>query len=616
MILFRKLHKWIGLAIGIQVAIWMLSGLTMGLLDHEQVQGHHNQAMPEVRPLAELAADIIDVATILNRLPTGTQVRDIRLHSLLGRPVYRVTTASEKSLFDAASGSRVEIDAPRARAIALEDYSGQGSVSAVASLEAPSMEVRRHAGNVWRVDFDDSDETSLYISGQDGAILERRNATWRLFDIFWMLHIMDYQGRENFNNALAIIFSLTAAWLSITGVLLLFESFSRNEFLALLPGDRWQKKVRLTVRAPHGEVIARIRASSGARVYDELARHDIVLPSNCGGGGTCGLCVVDLGPSAPETAADKEVIPDHKRQNGLRLSCQAHAIDGMSVVVPEEVLAAETYGCTVIATRLLTPSIREITLHVDQGGLDYVAGSFVHVVIPPHEIQYTNGPVKSDIERAWPEFDSSATSRTDEEIRRAYSLATSQEDGSGRIVLNVRFMPPPQDGNAPAGVGSSFMWNLSEGDALDVVGPLGDFHATDSESDMIFIGGGAGMAPLRAIIRSELRHRNSNRRIEFWYGARTCDELFYVDELNELEADHENFNWHAVLSEPGSKDAWEGLTGFVHLCVKQSVLDARESYSEFEYYVCGPPPMLAATRKMLDDYNVSNAQVFFDDFGI
>jgi len=620
MILFRKLHKWIALAIGIQVAIWMLSGLVMGLLDHDLVTGHNTQAEARYQPVVTPSTDFVDVNTITSQLASQlgeeAKILRVRLHTLLGRATYSIVTEREKFLYDATSGLKVPVDDALAQAIAVRDYGGEGSVGAITKLEAPTMEVRRHTGIVWRVDFDDAFETSVYVSGQDGSVLERRNSTWRLFDLFWMLHIMDYQNRESFNNAFAIIFSLTAAWFAITGMFLLFDSFNRNEFLALLPGDRWRKKASVTILAPHGELIARVDVASGSRLYDELAKEDIVLPSSCGGGGTCGLCVVELDPNAPETAADRNLIPEHKRRAGVRLSCQAQVTDGMEVAIPGDVLAAETFKCTVEKARVLTPHIREITLSTGDHELAYTAGSFVHVVIPPHKIKFDDAPTRDAIRKIWSDMAPDAFSLCEEEIRRAYSLATAGKDNPGKIVLNVRFMPPPDAEISAAGTGSGFMWNLSEGDEIDVVGPLGDFHSADGQGDMIIVGGGAGMAPLRAIVRDELLHKNSGRQIRFWYGARTRRDLLYVRELDDLQARYDNFSWHPALSGEEKGDQWSGLTGFVHLAVKENVLDSSTNGKDHEYFVCGPPAMLAATRQMLADYGVPSEQVFFDDFGI
>ncbi len=616
MLLLRKLHKWFGLAIGLQVAIWMLSGLMMGLLEHDRVLGHHNQAHPIAATLDAGESTFVDISAIVSSLPIDAAITGIRLQKLVDRAVYRVALSSDTRLFDALTGTAIDVDASIAWAVASQDYAGAGEISAITEVQAPSMEIRRHNGKVWRVDFDDTDETSIYVSGQDGAVLERRNATWRLFDIFWMLHIMDYQNREDFNNALVIIFSLGAAWLSISGVLLLFNSFNRSEFLRLLPGQIGRRNANLTVHAPHGEVIARLNVTDGSTLYDELAKENIVLPSNCGGGGTCGLCVVDLGQGAPETAADRAQITDRERQSGTRLSCQARVRDGMEVGIPGDVLAAETLTCTVAKTRLLTPHIREITLQTSCDDFSYRAGAFVHVVIPPHEIRFDEAPTADGIRKIWPGCNGSSVSGSNEEIRRAYSLAIPSEESAGRIVLNVRFMPPPDDSVRDAGVGSGFMWNLNDGDALQIVGPLGDFRATDNDADMIVIGGGAGMAPLRAIIRDQLRQNGSSRNVEFWYGARTEEDLFYVEEFDDLQNQHERFRWHVVLSGTQADSSWSGLTGFVHESVRKKVLLDDHRYREFEFYICGPPPMLAATRQMLAEYGVPATQVFFDDFGI
>lgn len=617
MVLFRKLHKWIGLAIGIQVAIWMLSGLAMGLIDHHKVTGLHDSAAAAALPISSLSGDLLEPHVIADRLTDSSPIRSMSLSSFSGRPVYRVTTADANTLYDAADGSLVMIDASLASAFANADYIGTGKILNVTEIVAPTLETRHHAGAVWRVDFDDQDETSYYISGQDGAILERRNSSWRLFDIFFMLHVMDYRGREDFNNVLVIIASLIAAWFAITGIVLFFGSFTANDFLRLIPGGAFVKDVELAVCAPHGEVVARIGATSGGRLYDELAKGGMPLPSSCGGGGTCGLCTVTLSPDAPVSAADVALIPEPQRQQGVRLSCQARAVDGLVVGVSEEVLAAERRVIEVLSARLVTPHIQEVTFAVVDGNLSYSAGSFVHIVIPPHKISCAESGLIDSIAEIWPGVWRAPRHRVKVETSRAYSLATATEDNPGRLVLNVRFMPPP-DGTSgvPAGLGSSYMWNLRVGDRLKIIGPLGDFHACDSNREMIIIGGGAGMAPLRSIIRSELLHKNSSRRIQFWYGARSKQDLFYVEEFDELQKNFSNFSWQAVLSDAGRSDNWQGATGFVHLTVRDQHLRHAQDPALFEYYVCGPPLMLAATRAMLADFGVPENQVLFDDFGI
>ena len=617
MIWFRRLHKWIGLAIGVQVALWMLSGLMMGLLDHDRVQGHHKRAAEPEAKLAPRAHALLEPGEILERMPRQAVVHGVSLVPFLDRSAYRVASDEQVLLFDPQTGRRIEITADVARRLARQDYSGGAEISSVTAVQAPSMEVRRHEGPVWRVDFDDADDTSLYVSATDGSVLERRNDTWRLFDIFWMLHIMDYQEREDFNNALVILASLVAAWFSITGLVLFFDSFRREDFLALLPGSWWRKRAAISVRAPRGEVIKRIASYTGGRLYDELAKGKVVLPSNCGGGGTCGLCEVTLGPAWAESAADLRLIPHDRRKQGVRLSCQAKVADKMTVGVSDEVLSAGITSATVTGCRFVTPFIREITLRVDGGEFGYPAGSYVHVVIPPHRNASTKPEMTDEVHSSCSRMSVPQRAENKTEIRRAYSLATAAEDNPGLLVLNVRFMLPPENAyGAPAGAGSSYMWSLKEGDRLDIVGPLGDFRARDTGRDMIVIGGGAGMAPLRAIIRNELLYRKSGRKIDFWYGGRTSKDLLYAPEFEELQARHANFRWQPVLSEPSASDSWRGPRGNVHAVAREGLLRRRQSLSNCEFYVCGPPPMLSASRRMLADLGVPEDRVFFDDFGI
>lgn len=615
MIWFRRLHKWIGLLIAIQVTLWMLSGFMMGLLDHDVVQGHHRQAHLAPIPLP-VASTLLEPAALIRRQNAQeAALGGLELRTLLGRAVYRLESGDAVRLVDAASGQVLEITGDVARRIALRDYSGEAGVESVTALQAPAMEVRRHEGPVWRVNFDDEDATSLYVSAEDGSILERRNDTWRLFDVFWMLHIMDYRNREDFNNTLVILAALVAAWFSITGIVLLFDSFKREDFLGWLPDHWWRTPATVSVRAPHGEVVARVDAAVGGRLYDELAKGGILLPSNCGGGGTCGLCVVTMDPATPESAADRRLIPEHLRQGGLRLACQAEVASTMSVAVSDEVLSAKRVSAEVIGARFLTPFIREITLKVP-AGFDYKAGSYVHVIIPPHTLSFDDLEATDEVRSRLASL-GSAGNASNVELRRAYSLATAPRERDREVVLNVRLIPPPVDAvELPPGIGSSYMWSVQVGDHLEIVGPLGDFHARAGDCPMIFIGGGAGMAPLRSIVRGELRSGESKRSMAFWYGARRRCDLFYVEDLDALQAEHANFRWQPVLSEPGPGDDWPGATGYVHALAEQGILSLTVDPGTCDYYVCGPPAMLAATRGMLAAIGVPEHRVYFDDFGI
>lgn len=614
MIWMRRLHKWIGLVLGLQVALWMLSGFMMGWLDHEKVQGMEYRAVNDPVSIGP-AAGIIEPHLLLEQNNFFDEVSTVDLVNILGRPLYRVTSGDGVRLLDATDGTPFAIDEQVATIIAETDYAGPGSVSSVSPVDAPMIEIRKHSGPAWRVDFDDDEQTAIYVSARDGSILERRTDTWRLFDIFWMLHIMDYAEREDFNNLLVIVVGLVAAFFSITGVVLLLESFNKEDFLALLPGGGWRKSTTLTVCGPSGEVLSRIDAMAGRRLYDALAHAGIVLPSSCGGGGTCGLCEVSLAGGAPVTSADLRLIPEARLARGGRLSCQAKVTSGVAVTVSRESLNAKVRTARVADARCLTPFIREIVLELDDDSLDYRAGSYVHVIVPPHRIELGSLDVPSAVRRRWGEIANRTRSVNNGEVRRAYSLATAAPDNPGRLVLNVRLMLP-EVADAPAGAGSTYMWSLKRGDCVELVAPLGEFHAEPGSSAVVVIGGGAGMAPLRAIIRDQLLHAKSGRQIDFWYGARARRDLFYDQELDTLQAAHANFRWQPVLSEAPETDDWTGPAGYVHRAAYEGLLKGREDLANCLFLICGPPPMLAATRGMLSDLGVPTDRVLFDDFGI
>jgi Na+-transporting NADH:ubiquinone oxidoreductase subunit F len=289
----------------------------------------------------------------------------------------------------------------------------------------------------------------------------------------------------------------------------------------------------------------------------------------------------------------------------------------MVVGISDEVLSARSTSARVVACRFVTPFIREITLQVEGGKFDYPAGSYVHVVIPPGRSACEIAEATDEVRSVCARLNVSQPQADKRELRRAYSLATPSEENPGLIVLNVRFMAPPENkAGAPAGAGSSYMWSLTVGDRLDIVGPLGDFRARDTGNDMIVIGGGAGMAPLRAIIRNELLYRKSGRKIDFWYGGRSKKDLPYATEFDELQAQHRNFRWQPALSEPLISDNWCGPRGYIHSVAREGLSNRHHILANCEFYVCGPPPMLSASRQMLAGLGVPENRVFFDDFGI
>ncbi|WP_193161763.1 NADH:ubiquinone reductase (Na(+)-transporting) subunit F [Microbulbifer hainanensis] len=615
-------HKWLSLAIGLQLALWLASGLAFSLLDSNIVSGRHLAASPEP---AELSAGEVAIghAAIARQYAPGS-VTDIRLQSGVEHPVYRVQTMDGVELRDARSGERVAIDSARAAAIAARDYAGDDTlIGTPERLDSANMESRGYDGPIWRVDVADDFATSLYISAQDGRVLERRNDSWRLFDIFWMLHIMDYTERESFNNPFVITFGLGALLLSLSGCLLLFSSFSRHDFNLVAKLRRSRVAVHLFDSSANP--IDQLALASGSNLFDGLAANGIRLPSNCGGGGSCGLCQVRMDKDAPVNASEKALLSRTELAAGYRLACQQRASGATRLTLDDGVIQAGLYTAEVAESRFLTPFIKEIHLRLpDTANFAFRAGSFVQIEVPPHQLRLAELPVAAEFREDWRRWQLAANAAHLEPVRRSYSMAnapgesmaTSRPDSVGSIVLNVRIQPPPQHNSAvPGGIGSSYMFNLATGDRVQVSGPFGSFRASGTGREMVIIGGGAGMAPLRSIIVDQLRNRRSTRKISFWYGARSLREVFYAEAFHQLAAEYGNFAWRLGLSEPRAEDNWSGPCGYISDIVAEQYLRSHPEIGNCEFYLCGPPPMLKACIAILSELGVAEDRIAFDDFG-
>ncbi len=359
------------------------------------------------------------------------------------------------------------------------------------------------------------------------------------------------------------------------------------------------------------------RAAAGDTLLTTLSGADILLPSACGGRGTCGVCRVRVpeggGPMLPTEAVH---IGRADARAGWRLACQLKVRGDLRVVVPAEIFAVRQLRCTVRASRNVATFIREIVLDLPAGErLEFRAGGYIQVECPPFSCAFRDFDIAAEYRADWERYGLMQLVASNEEtVTRAYSMANGPAEPG--LVLNVRIATPPRDApDAPPGAVSSWLFSLTPGAPVDVTGPFGTFFARDTGREMVFIGGGAGMAPMRSHIVDQLERIGTARRISFWYGARSLREAFYVDEFDRLAAQHQNFTWHLALSEPLPADGWTGPTGFIHQVVHDTLLRDHPAPEEVEYYLCGPPLMIRACQKMLDDLGVDPQQVMFDDFG-
>ena len=361
-----------------------------------------------------------------------------------------------------------------------------------------------------------------------------------------------------------------------------------------------------------------IQVPAGGKLLQTLAANNLFLASACGGGGSCAQCrcvITDGGGSILPT--EEAHFTPREAKAGWRLSCQVPVKQNMKIQVPEEVFGVKQWECTVVSNPNVATFIKELTLRLPEGeSVAFRAGGYVQLEAPPHQARFRDFDIAEEYRGDWERFGFfDLESRVDEPVIRAYSMANYPEE-KGILKFNVRIAtPPPRTQGLPPGQMSSYVFNLKPGDKMRVYGPFGEFFARDTAKEMVFIGGGAGMAPMRSHIFDQLKRIRTRRKMTFWYGARSLREMFYQDEYDALAAENENFLWHVALSEPQPEDNWTGYTGFIHNVLYENYLKDHPAPEDCEYYMCGPPMMNAAVIKMLHSLGVEDDNIFLDDFG-
>ncbi len=361
-----------------------------------------------------------------------------------------------------------------------------------------------------------------------------------------------------------------------------------------------------------------ITVPAGGKLLQTLAGNNIFLSSACGGGGTCAQCSCVINSGGGEMLPTEEShFTKREGKEGWRLSCQVPVKQDMDIEIPEEIFGVKKWECTVESNPNVATFIKELTLRIPDGeDVNFRAGGYVQLECPPHVVQYKDFDIQPEFHADWDKFDIWRYSSTvTEPTIRAYSMANYPEE-TGIVKFNIRIAtPPPGRDDLPAGIMSSWVFSLKEGDKVTVFGPFGDFFAKDTDAEMIFVGGGAGMAPMRSHIFDQLKRLHSTRKISFWYGARSLREAFYVDEYDKLQEDNPNFTWHLALSDPLPEDNWTGPTGFIHNVLYENYLKDHPAPEDCEFYMCGPPMMNNAVVNLLHDLGVEPENILLDDFG-
>ena len=376
--------------------------------------------------------------------------------------------------------------------------------------------------------------------------------------------------------------------------------------------------VKLTI---NGEKEAEVPI--GGTLLSTLQGENIYLSSACGGSGSCGQCRCRVVEGGGEILPTETGFFSRKEQKEhWRLACQTKVKEDMQVIVPESVFGVKEWECEVVSNRNVSTFIKEFVVKLPEGEvMNFQSGSYAQITIPPYDIKYADYDIDEKFRGDWDHFDMwSLTCKNDTETIRAYSMANYPAEGN-IITLNVRIATPPMDRAThkwlpvSPGISSSYIFSLKPGDKVRMSGPYGDFHIQDTDAEMLYIGGGAGMAPLRAQILHLFRTLHTGRKVSYWYGARSKKEIFYEEDFREIEKQFPNFSFHIALSDPQPEDNWTGYVGFIHQVIYDNYLKDHDAPEDIEYYMCGPGPMANAVKAMLENLGVERSQLFFDDFG-
>ncbi len=369
----------------------------------------------------------------------------------------------------------------------------------------------------------------------------------------------------------------------------------------------------------NGDTKNAFKVPAGSTLLNTLANRKIFIPSACGGKGSCGVCKVHVHEGGGAIlSTELSHISRGEAREGMRLSCQVKVKEDMKIEVEPEIFSVRKWTCKVRSNHNVATFIKELVLELPAGEeVPFRAGGYIQIQCPPHTVQYKDFDVEDEYRADWDKFNLwRYTSTCADTVERAYSMASYPLE-KDIIMLNVRIATPPPRAaeGTPPGIMSSYIFNLKPGDEVVISGPFGEFFARDTQNEMVFIGGGAGMAPMRSHIFDQFERIKTSRKVSFWYGARSLREAFYVEDFNRIQAENPNFVWHIALSEPLPEDNWTGYVGFIHNVLYENYLKTHKAPEDIEYYICGPPMMNAAVINMLTDLGVEPENIMMDDFG-
>jgi len=600
---FRTLHKWLALVVGAQILLWIVGGLVFNLLSSDKVNLNHQLINHDNQ---QFNARKLNISAIMSKSPLAST---ITIEATPTSPLVTISTQGILKKLSLATLTHSEISEENARRIAQKAYLTDAMINSVLKVAPGHLESRKLNRSLWQINYQDDNNTALYIDAKTGKAVALKDDTWRLKDWFWMLHIMDYSMRSDFNTPLLITAASVASFVALSGLMMLFYVFSRDDFGFKKKLIQYQVSI---FSSQQGQQAHRVNGHQA--LLHALKEQGVELPSGCGGGGTCCQCmVVARQINQPLTTQERTSLSMGEINQGCRLACQLQVNADMNIELSDQVAAQKNINATVLSSEFKTPFIKEIVLRLAPGhGFTFSAGQYVNLDIPSFSTIIKPQLAPIVYRQQWQEqriINQRVSSSTP--ITRSYSIA-SKPDDINTIVFNVKLALP--HAGYGLGVASSYLCNLNVGEAISFSGPYGDFVTElDSPKELILIGAGAGMAPLKSHVDTLLSQR-TRRDISFWFGARTQPDIFYQNHFEGLARRHHNFNWHVSLSKPIGND-WLGHRGYIQQALFEQHLQSHRRIDNIEFLLCGPAPMMRDVRLRLQRLGVASTAIKCDDFG-
>jgi len=594
----RVLHKWSAMIVGIQILLWIISGLIFNLLSNDKVNLNHQL---QSQPVEHFQPHQLDFSMLSKRFPLADHINAIAKPAGL---LVNISQYSDLQTLTLATLIPSQISEQQARELAKKSYYG-GVIRSVIEVDANHLESRQLKRDLWQVNYIDTNNTALYIDAKTGELLTLKDDNWRLKDLFWMLHIMDYSQRSNFNNILLITAASLASFMSLSGLLMLCAVFSWRDFIG-------KPKIRqFNISVFSGSQNLQTHLVTGQQpLLHALKEQDVLLPSGCGGGGTCCQCMI-IAPQAnqPLTSQERNGLSMAELNQKCRLACQLQVDQDLTIELTQP--DSQQVTATIVSSEFKTPFIKEVVVRLPPNHrFTFSAGQYVNIEIPTFSTSIGPQLTPHKYRQHWATHNLTnqhvnlSTSTT-----RSYSLASSS-DNTNTLVLNVKLALPTR--GYGLGIASSYICSLPVGSNLNFSGPYGDFTTTaESTKELILIGAGSGMAPLKSHIDSLLSQR-CTRKISFWFGARSQDDIFYQTHFDSMSRRHNNFNWHVSLSKPLT-NVWRGKCGYIQQALFEE-LKLRQQLGNIEFLVCGPPAMMRDIRVGLQRLGVAASAIKYDDF--